>query len=111
MTASMGLAAGESFPGEDQALFDEFHPRALVVGVWTRARRSERLRASRSMLCATRMSRSRTNRSNSVSSRQAVSRPEALSVKAQPGTWPSSWRFSFRSSVLTRTYPIRQLGV
>lgn len=38
---------------------------------------------------------------------RAVSLPEALSVKTRSRTWPSSWRFSFWSSVLTRTYPIR----
>ena len=33
--------------------------------------------------------------------------PEALSVKTRSKTWPSGWRFSFWSSVLTRTYPTR----
>ena len=30
-----------------------------------------------------------------------------LSVNTRSRTWPSSWRFSFWSRVLTRTYPIR----
>lgn len=36
-----------------------------------------------------------------------MSRPEALSAKTRSKTCPSSWRFSFWSNLLTRTYPIR----
>jgi hypothetical protein len=63
--------------------------------------------AVRSMLCTTTVSPSRANRSSSVSSGLEVSLPEALSVKTRSKTCPSSWRRSFWSSVLTRTYPIR----
>lgn len=36
-----------------------------------------------------------------MSSGLIVSLPEALSVKTRFRTWPSSWRFSFLSSMLT----------
>lgn len=79
----------------------------LRVRPWTNERRSSRLRASRSMLWTTTVSPSRANRSSSVSSGLVVSLPEALSVNTRSRTWPSSWRFSFWSRVLTRTYPMR----
>lgn len=98
---------GESSPVKTRLSLTNSTRTPLRVRPWTRARRSSRFRASRSMLCTTTVSPSRANRSSSMSSGRVVSLPEALSVKTGSRTWPSSWRFSFWSSVLTRTYPIR----
>ena len=51
------------------------------AGKTTEQRRSSRLPAGRSMLCTPRWPPSRANRNNSVTSGQAVSLPEALSVR------------------------------
>jgi hypothetical protein len=98
---------GESSPVKTRLSLTNSTCTPLRVRVWTSERRSSRLRASRSMLCTTTVSPLRANRSSSVSSGLDVSLPEALSVKTRSRTWPSSWRFSFWSNVLTRTYPTR----
>jgi hypothetical protein len=51
ITESMRLAMGGILAGEKQALLDELHPYVLACQALARARKSSRLRASRSMLC------------------------------------------------------------
>jgi hypothetical protein len=95
--------------GEHQLLRDELHRTPRPVSSPTSRRRSSRLRPSRSRLCTTTVSPSRTNRSSSASFGRATSLPEALSVKVRSNRRPSSCRSGFWSRVLTRTRPVHDV--
>lgn len=77
---------GESSPVNTRLSLMNSTRTPLRVRPWTRARKSSRFRASRSMLCITTVSPSRAKRSSSVSSGLVVSLPEALSVKTRSRT-------------------------
>lgn len=108
MTESMRLVMGGVLQGEDQTLLTNCTRTPLWVRCWTRARRSFRLRVSRSMLCTTTVSRHWRSPAALPACAPPVSRPDALSVKTWSRATPSSRRFSFWSKVLTHTYPIRR---
>ena len=97
VTDSIKFAIGESSPVKVRFSLMNVMQIPRLVSRWTRWRRSSRFRASRSMLCTTTVSPSRTKDCSASSSGRRVSLPEALSVNTLSNSIRSNCRSGFWS--------------